>query len=112
MTQLSRGLKFNFSQKLHICLTDFNAAKNQNTPSRAFEHFEYDMNLGALIDRSQRQPKYEFDQDMQEGELTSTRRRFDLGDFSFESDGSINVIVTNSDLASPVYLFKVLINFS
>jgi len=32
---------------------------------------------------------------------------FDLADFSFETDGSINVIFTNFDIATPVYLYKV-----
>lgn len=38
--------------------------------------------------------------------------KFDLGDFSIESDGSINVIFTNFDLTSPILIFKVNLKFS
>jgi hypothetical protein len=37
---------------------------------------------------------------------------FDLGDFSFEADGSINVVFTNFDINSPVFIYKVNLKFS
>jgi hypothetical protein len=42
-----------------------------------------------------------------ENDLIEDSVYFDLGDFSFESDGSINVILTNYDLNSPIFIYKV-----
>lgn len=40
-------------------------------------------------------------------ELGENNVCFEIGDFSFETDGSINVIYTNHELNSPIYIFKV-----
>ena len=47
------------------------------------------------------------DNDMMEDNAEQEKISFDLADFSFETDGSINVIFTNFDIATPVYLYKV-----
>ena len=43
-----------------------------------------------------------------ETELGEQQVSFDLADFSFETDGSINVAFTNYDIASPIYIYKVI----
>jgi hypothetical protein len=90
-------------------LTDFNSVKNQ-TPgvvkNQSYELFEYEMNLASLIEKSDKMKNADDDQEMTT-EDPVRRCNFELGDFSFESDGSINVIVTNRDSACPVYIFKV-----
>lgn len=47
------------------------------------------------------------DNEMMEDNAEQENISFDLADFSFETDGSINVIFTNFDIATPVYLYKV-----
>jgi hypothetical protein len=47
------------------------------------------------------------DNEMMEDNTEQENISFDLADFSFETDGSINVIFTNFDIATPVYLYKV-----
>lgn len=37
----------------------------------------------------------------------SDELEFEFGDFCFETDGSINVAFTNSNITSPIYLIKV-----
>ena len=37
---------------------------------------------------------------------------FDLGDFAFESDGSITVVFSNFDIASPIYMYRVCISLN
>jgi hypothetical protein len=85
--------------------------KNQTAgvKSQSYELFEYEMNLASLIEKSERRMQNtDGDQEMSSGETSAPARcDFELGDFSFESDGSVNVILTNRDTASPVYIFKV-----
>lgn len=50
------------------------------------------------------------DQEMLDDTYRREALKFDLGDFSFEPDGSINIVLTNYDLATPIYLFKVFKN--
>ena len=45
--------------------------------------------------------------EMNEMDLNDENVCFDLGDFSFETDGSINVVFTNYDINSPVFIYKV-----
>ncbi|CAF0729025.1 unnamed protein product [Brachionus calyciflorus] len=80
------------SGMLHVLMTDFNSVRNQ------FEKFEFDMNLSAQINGMSND-----DDD---------RPKFELGDFSFEEDGSINVILSSQDNNIPIYLFKVDLKFS
>ena len=42
-----------------------------------------------------------------ESDLIENTVCYDMGDFSFETDGSINIIFTNYDLNSPIYIYKV-----
>lgn len=34
---------------------------------------------------------------------------FDFGDFSLETDGNIHVIFSNSDISTPIYILKVIL---
>ena len=56
------------------------------------------LNKKAFVDNEMS----EVDSDLNEQQVS-----FDLADFSFETDGSVNVAFTNYDLASPVYIYKV-----
>lgn len=59
------------------------------------------MNLRQLIQEQNA------DQEMHDDTMRREALKFDLGDFSFEPDGSINILLTNYDLATPIYMFKV-----
>ena len=61
------------------------------------------LNKKAFVDNEMS----EVDSDLNEQQVS-----FDLADFSFETDGSVNVAFTNYDLASPVYIYKVRLNSS
>ena len=75
-----------------MVLTDFNSVKNK------FEKFDYDMSLVNYF------PQEHSHESNEEGELVT----FDFFDFSFESDGSLNVIFTNKDPCTPIYIYKVI----
>jgi len=74
-----------------VLLTDFNSVKNK------FEKFEYDMNLANYFPETK----------SQESKSESETVTFDLFDFSFESDGSLNVMFANEDPSAPIYIYKV-----
>ena len=69
---------------MHVLLTDHNSVKTK------YEKFEYNLNL----------VKNQSEEDKPAG--------FDLGDFSFETDGSINVAFTDFDISSPINIYKVI----
>lgn len=72
-----------------MLLTDFNSVKNK------FEKFEYDMNLANYFTQTK----------SQNDEIEPVT--FDFFDFSFESDGSLNVMFTNQDPTASIYIYKV-----
>ena len=60
--------------------------------------FDFDMNLN----------KCDINSNMDLGEAPNKDQIFfELADFSYESDGSINVAYTNTDPRSPIYIYKV-----
>jgi hypothetical protein len=69
---------------LHILLTDHNSVKNK------YEKFEYNLNLV----KNQSDDEKSF--------------CYDLADFSFETDGSINVAFTDFEISSPINIYKVI----
>lgn len=77
--------------QIQLCLTDFNTVKKK------YEIFDFDMKLSVG----------EIDNGMDCGQGNGSEIFYELGDFSYESDGSINVAYTNTDIVSPICIYKV-----
>jgi hypothetical protein len=91
-------------------LTDFNSVKSKH------EKFEYSIDLKKLL-KQQNESKHGDDFEMKETSSEDSDEnknvfKFCLGDFSFEQDGSLNIILSNNDLKTPIYLIKVNLKFS
>jgi hypothetical protein len=81
--------------QINVCLTDYNSIKSH------YENFEYDMKLTKVNE-------FNYMNEMNVAEEVC----YDLADFSFETDGSINVAFTNYDLQTPIYIYKVIFTSS
>lgn len=88
-------------------MTDFNSIKSK------YNKYDFDMNLKENF-KNQSENVMDFDSNEttprvdQENEIIS----YDLADFVYESDGSLTVAFTNSDVESPIYLYKVSISLN
>ena len=83
--------------QIHICFTDFNTVKS------SFEKFEFDMNL-----KNENNNKQTTEETMDfEINRENDKDSFELADFVFESDGSFTVALTNFNINSLIYLYKV-----
>ncbi|RNA44954.1 mediator of RNA polymerase II transcription subunit 16 isoform X1 [Brachionus plicatilis] len=69
---------------LHFIITESDGTKNQ------FKKLKFDLNLNDLLNNGS----------------SGEQIKFDLGDFYFEEDGSINVILSHTD-TRPVFLFRI-----
>lgn len=78
-----------------------------------FEKFEYDLNLAKVLPATNNEDMIhdQLDDDNNNNDNDDEDDRqsieYDLADFCLETDGSINVLLTNSSHASSVYILKV-----
>ena len=83
-----------------MILTDYNSVKSK------FQKYDFDMKLKEIY---KTENMMDFDS-VDRNETTEQDNEiilFDLGDFTYETDGSLTVAYTNCDATSSIYLYKV-----
>ncbi len=77
-----------------MCLNDYNSVKSK------YEHIEFDMKIKISSSSNENSMDYE--------SANLEEVYFDLGDFSFDSNGNLIVAYTNLSLTSPIYIYQVI----